>query len=226
MEHLDNYYIKCKYCGTLCKYGSNHMENCYPNWDHVEQQVKCCYSCGSIKHGFSLSQLNKKHLARCKNCIETGKNTKYARFLHLYKNVDDFPIELLDSNKQLFKAVYDLDTLLVSKLLLNGTNPNYCRQATALLWNPVVEWAYLYDENGNEIEEQDEVLPQPKTPLRLCVFMLSNAGNTEEDMDNIYNIAELLIRHGADKHDAVRYFRQRNGLKYEKYHSFYTLLSS
>ena len=88
----------------------------------------------------------------------------------------------------------------------------------------------LYDENGNEIKENDSECLQPKYPLRLCVFYISNSLHSENDLQNIYKIIVLLIQFGANKNDALMYFNYLygniNNIEKEKtkYHTIYNLL--
>ena len=68
-----DFYIKCKHCGKLCKYESIHMENCIVNWND-DNGLLSCYSCDTnyCKENFTMSQIKKDHLARCKKCVSIG----------------------------------------------------------------------------------------------------------------------------------------------------------
>jgi hypothetical protein len=189
-------YIICKYCGKLYLYEDNHINNCKDN------NILLCYSCGQPNKQFSLSQLKKENLARCMDCIDVNITHKYEKYKHLYE-ITEFS-ENLNLNKQLEYYVNNLNFIKVKECLQKGANPNYCRQAYCIQAN--MQKVLLYNKDGSEIEEDDDNLPRPKTPLRLCIFFLSNVYLKEMD---IYCIFKLLIKFGANKLDAFTYYKKR-----------------
>ena len=138
---------------------------------------------------------------------KNNKTEKYIKFY--YNNIDD----------ELHNAVSEHNEEKVLELLQKGANPNYIRQTWVR--DEKYKWYRVYDANGNEIEEDDSKMIQPKTPLRLCIFMLCSC-LTENDEKN-YNIAKMLIEYGADKVEALSYFRRLYG-NGEIFEDFYKLL--
>lgn len=205
-------YMKCKYCGKLYVDHdiNDHMNNCYPNWNDITGLMSC-FSCGKLYSEnsslFTKSQLNKQQLARCQLCIKNKITNKYAKYIHDYKNM----LANMDNtslNKQLeyyiihYTEIFDIEH--IRKLLNNGANPNYIRQASS---NNLNEFnVLLYDRNGFEKEDVDNYL-QPITPLRLCVFFLSNCHNNEINYQQLYEIANLLVEFGSNKQDSYNYYK-------------------
>jgi hypothetical protein len=226
-------YIKCKFCNELCNYNNmdEHMDNCNPNWNE-EIGLISCYSCGELysKNNklFSSSQLNKQFLARCKDCVKSNKNNKYAKYVYNYKKLilyDDEIINILSLNKQLEYYIKQYDYMKVIELLKKGANPNYVRQMTI---NNLNEYnILLYNENGLEKEEIDIEFPQPKTPLRLCIFFLCNLCNTETDYQKLYEISKSLVNFGANKEDALYYYKllYNDNYKNNLYKKIYNLIN-
>jgi len=210
-DNIKEYYVKCEYCNSLCKFNNinEHIKNCNLNWND-EVGLLACYSCNIPydKSLFTSSQVEKKEwLARCKECIKNNKTEKYIKFY--YNNIDD----------ELHNAVSEHNEEKVLELLQKGANPNYIRQTWVR--DEKYKWYRVYDANGNEIEEDDSEMIQPKTPLRLCIFMLCSC-LTKND-EKIYNIAKMLIEYGADKVEALSYFRRLYG-NGEIFEDFYKLL--
>ena len=52
---------------------------------------------------------------------------------------------------------------------------------------------------------------QPTTPLKLCVFRLSDYMLEESNKKQLVDIASLLVQYGADKKEALEYFKLRYG---------------
>lgn len=183
----------CRHCDSLCSIIDH---TCYPNWDPITEQLISCYSCGKgVADGlFSNSQLQKEYLARCRDCVRDGITSKYVK-----------PCKEVGLDKQLYNAVSSLDVQKVTECLKHGANPNYRCQKS--IW--VEGRTYLlYDNSGNEIASDEN--DAPITPMRSCLFSVSNVLNTEQDQANIRQIAQLLIEHGADLEDAAK-FNSRYG---------------
>lgn len=228
-------YIKCKYCSKLCIYGSTHLSDCITNWND-DLGLTSCYSCGIDfeEKIFSQSQLEKGYLARCKNCTNTNQNNiiKYEKFVHLYKSsncekiVNKQHINKQHINKQLIYHINKLNEKKIYELLKDGADPNYIIQMT--IFNEKYEYIYLYDSDGNEIKENDNgKIIQPLNSLRLCIFRLCDCTITNESLTSLYNIAKLLIEHGADKNDGLIYYNHLYGniILHDKYNLLNLLLN-
>ena len=104
-----------------------------------------------------------------------------------------------------------------------GADPNYCRQSM------IKQGILLYDKDGLEISEPKNN-KQPINPLRLCIFYLCKCTNSDIDNKNLYKIASLLVKFGANKTDALDYFislyGNRNEYDDENYNNMYNLLKS
>ena len=209
-------YTKCKYCNQLYEFNSinNHMDNCNPNYD-INVGLLSCFSCNKPynKLYFSSSQLNKLYLARCKCCVENNNNKKYEKYMynythfHQYNNeINNEIIDVISLNKKLIHYINNLDDNKVNELLLMGANPNYILQMTKYNINDG-KWVLIYNNDNTEKETNDNNIMQPINPLRLCIFYLSNLLNSQDDYKKIYNIVCLLIKFGANKNDALNYYR-------------------
>ena len=199
-----NKYIKCRYCGKIFNIIEKHEACNSNNYDEANGIINC-YSCEQKNKKYTNSQLQKMEKARCKDCVANNIFRRFAKFEHLYKPIDNYNI--LDINKQLHEYVSLIDIEKVEHLLKNNANPNYIRQKTFCNND---EWVYLYNKNGREIAEDN--IYQPITPLKLCVFRISDCLLTEIDRNNIIKIAEILIKYGAnDKKECVQYYISRYG---------------
>ncbi len=215
-------YIKCKYCGITNELNSFHMKKCITNWD-LNTGLKSCFSCGKTDQTYSSKQLSLDHKARCTNCIKYNKNDQYAPFTHLYKKIlfTETHIHLLDIDSQLEYYTQETNFDKVKQLLESGANPNYCRQKT--ISNITDNNVLVYTKDGNKVPESDKEIPQPKTPLRMCVFNLTNCFATRNDLERLIQITKLLIEYGADKSDALTYHQDiYNGKVIDQ--QFYDLL--
>ena len=88
-------------------------------------------------------------------------------------------------------AVSERNLDLVNKLLAERHDPNAER----------CEWGSGYEEDES----------QPNTPLKVCMFVLSNSSNTEEDLERIAEITKVLLAHGADPNPALALAKLRYG---------------
>ncbi len=224
---MNEHYIKCKYCAQVCKLDSDHVENCVINWND-SSGLKACFSCGNPNSSYSKTQLELGFRARCINCVKNKIHSKYEPNIHLYKKLvgDSKNISMLNINKQLEYYVGEYNVEKVRELLIQGANPNYCRQASIYL-NNFDRHVFIYDEFGNEIPESDNEFLQPINPLRLCIFYLSNMLNSYEDLKKIIEISKNLIKFGADKSDGLKYFRELYGNDVpssKKFIEFYNIL--
>lgn len=213
-------HCKCPYCNELLPYNDKktHMDNCNPNWNEINGTLYC-YSCGKLntdKNLFTSSQLNKEHLARCKECVTNNNYNKYVKYKYTisasYINNTNlfYDNKMLKLNKELYSYASDFNYEKVLELLQQGANPNYVRQADIIEWIEYTDICdkkyicpvgfYLYDENGNEISEKASY--QPTTAFRSCIFSLSSVYC---NFNNIYKTAKLLLEFGADKEDALMY---------------------
>lgn len=197
-----NKYIKCRYCGETYNIIEKH-ETCNSNNYNEINGIINCYSCGQKDKKYTNSQLQKMEKARCNDCLTNNIFGKFAKFEHLYKSSI---IDKLDINKQLYEYVSLINIEKVEYLLKNNANPNYIRQET--FYNNG-EWVYLYNKDGNEVPDND--INQPITPLRLCIFRISDCLLTENDRNNIVKIAKLLIKYGANKNGCLEYYVSRYG---------------
>jgi hypothetical protein len=199
---------KCKYCGNFFPFDDElHMTNCFSNVEF--ETLNACYSCGKSNKQFSKSQLAKCPLSRCTECVSSNKTSKFAKFDALYRSWGDFNKDLyylVTPERKLIRAVQKRNKEEVLELLKQGANPNYIRQVD-IVKQGICIWAYTKD--GDEIPETDN--NQPNTPLKLCVFFISDNLLTEDQEYEIVSIAKLLIEFGASSESARDYFIYRYG---------------
>ncbi len=222
---MEEKYIKCKHCGIICNLNSSHIEECIINWNDLDG-IQSCYTCGKSNSSYSKKQLELGFRARCINCVKKGYAEKYAPFIYCYKKLlyDNIYLDKITLNKQLEYYVKELDVDKVKELLIKGANPNYHRQETVFL-NTTDREVYLWTKDGEEIMQNEKEFLQPITPLRLCVFYLSNCLFTWNDIEKLYSIGKLLIEYGADKKDALLYFNDLYGEhELDKVIDFYKML--
>jgi len=194
-------YIKCKYCSGLIKYEDNHL--CEQNNYNETDGLQYCYSCGKKDTKYSKTQLQKEEYARCLDCVKNAKFDRYEPYVHLYKSA--WPESSENKNKQLINCVSGIDYDAVSSLLKQGADPNYNVQEFKYIKG---EYIYLYNEDGTEMPQYD----QPRTPLELCVFRMSDCLLTDEKRGTIVKIATLLIESGASRtQDALSLYESRYG---------------
>jgi hypothetical protein len=180
-----NKYIKCRYCGETYNIIEKHETCSSNNYDETNGIINC-YSCGQKDKKYTNSQLQKIEKARCKDCVTNNISRKFANFEHLYKNGIIDKLDDLDINKQLYEYVSLINIKKVEYLLKNNANPNYIRQET--FYNNY-EWVYLYNKDGGEIPENN--IDQPISPLKLCIFRISDCLLTENDRNNIKNCRNI-----------------------------------
>jgi hypothetical protein len=209
----DNKYFKCKYCSLLHHFIdlNNHNDNCINNFDNGKG-ILSCYSCGNENGDYSSSQLNSKgSYARCKDCVLNNKVDKYEKYGHLYGLfMNPNEIKFKHINDHLNYSVNTLNINNVKQLLDQDADPNYIRQDSFKHGSVNVNW-YLND--GTEKPEIDET--QPTTPLKLCVFRISDCMLTDENSQAIVEIAKVLIQNNATKIEALEYFKYRYGVREE-----------
>lgn len=204
-------YIVCKYCSKIIDYDNNydHLYHCVTNYDN-EKGILSCYSCGKENAIYTKSQLSKNEKARCIECVKSGFSVKFAKFKHLYMPIHYYEnyIENNNINLQLYQSVQEINLKNVHLLLQKNANPNYTRQATFFCEHES-HYIYLYNEDGTEEPENDYY--QPTTPLKSCVFGMSNCMLTDEERNNLVKIAKLLIDYGAKTKEPLEYFAHRYG---------------
>ena len=207
-------YVICKYCSALSKYEENHVSNCsmIMNYTNVDGILRC-YSCGNENKTYSASQLAKEYQARCTDCVNNKKTTKFEPFAHLYSsNYNNIKSDSYSINKQLMYYVSSLDIQKVEELLQQGANPNYNRQLTFYDDKFTFQHIDVCDKDGNEVPEIDEY--QPTTPLKMCVYRYSDCMLNTVDLNRIRNMVVLLIKYGATTDgikDAIHLFHSRYG---------------
>lgn len=197
----EQWYIICQYCGKFTPLQSNHIDECKlneSNYDKDNDLILSCFSCGVNNGSYTKSQLAKKHLARCTNCVNMKNTEKHMSFEYESK------YGYGHVNKYMEKAIEDMNYDKVKELLINGADPNYIRQHSYYCNENNKHYA-IYDMNGAEIQEIIiNNIQQPSTPLKLCIFKLSDCRLNDEDMKTLINIANLLLNYGANNEDAFR----------------------
>lgn len=196
-------FYMCPFCGQGQPFESTeHMDNCYPNATNGG-----CFSCGSTTNQMTNSQRAKELFARCTSCVASRRIEKYAPYEHLYFVLDYWDDRShLGLDKQLMKSVSGIDRSTVEQLLFSGANPNYCRQESVVKHGRLI---WVYDADGTPIPESD--CGQPSTPLKLCVFRMSDCRLGIEERQTLVEIAELLIQRGANRSGVAEFFRSRYG---------------
>ena len=185
----------CEYCGEfkdLDKVGRCTT----PDTDEPQY----CYSCGDPAD-FSSSQAKKGSHARCHECVESGRNQRWAPFKDRAANGD--PAELVT-------AVEHLNEELVMTLLAEGAAPDQPRQLIIRgADHPRLQWRAAYFADGTPVPE--DCARQPTTPLKMAVFRLSDAMLEEEAQLRLVRIAAALIEHGASREPAKHLYESRYG---------------
>lgn len=132
----------------------------------------------------------------------------------------------MHTNNKLIHYICKLDLHKVSELLKNDSvNPNHMRQDCFF---DAKERKYMlwYNKDGTEKPETDPT--QPNTPLKLCVFILSNCLFSKDEKLIIVEIAKKLISVDATVDDnVINYFTSRYGkFPYHDdiFNTFYELL--
>ena len=211
-------YIRCPYCSNLFNYNENHPMTCTSNYQ--DGKILWCFGCGESNKEYSSSQTQKEDKARCTECVSGNKIHKYEPYDYLYYSNYNNNIQNININKQLEHSVGCLELDITNELLMAGANPNYKRQLT---FRPYL----LYNADGTECPEEDD--EQPTTSLKLCVFRFSDCCLEEKDKIVIIEIAKLLIRFGANKEEAIAYYKMRYGIPdktNDLFHTLYMALSS
>jgi hypothetical protein len=181
------------------------------------KNILWCFGCGEPNKKYSSSQIRKEDKARCYECVSGNKIHKYEPYDHLcYYSYDN--IQIANINKQLEYYTGMLDLVAIYKLLLAGANPNYKRQCV-FRGNNMFKTYRLYNADGSESPEEDD--EQPTTPLKLCVFKFSCL--EEKDKFVIIEIAKLLIKFGANKEEAIAYYKMIYGIPDKNNELLYTL---
>ena len=96
-------------------------------------------------------------------------------------------------NEDLMQAVSEHNAKAVKDCLETGADPNYC--------------VHFADEGPNTFN-------QPKTPLQLVMFCISDSLLEERDLKEFADIATLLLHFGADPKPAMQIAESRYG-KYD-----------
>ncbi len=222
----ENVYLMCPYCGVLFSFAQahetkleqSHIKNCTGTYDPAVG-ITNCYSCGKTDGSYTNSQIAKEHKARCKECIGSDNKNRFGQWDYLATGGpwEPEPNPHKPPNHKLTHWVSEGKVDQVHKQLELGADPNYIRQDyVANHWpeyDIYIRSLHLFDANGNEIPEEDT--EQPTTPLKLCIFSLSNCMNSEQDDMNYCKIAQLLIDYGAEKTHALEYYLYRYGNPYE-----------
>lgn len=217
-------YIKCRYCAELFNYNNVHTCKSIENYD---EGIIYCYSCGKYDCEYSTSQIAKKEKARCKKCVSNNNFKKYAKYDYLSIGTYHSEGQLYNINDLNYILTYNILNFNISgtnNILLKGVNVNHIRQDTFFCNKDLVNYLW-YNKDGTEKSEDN--FEQPNTPLKLCVFMISNNLLSEEDAEKLINISELLIKYGANKKEAYNYYISRYGkpLKSKKkFHNLFNLL--
>lgn len=221
MENIGKY-IRCRYCSELYNYNDAHT--CVDNYK--EDKLIYCYSCGGKDKEYSNTQLVKNEKARCKTCVLNNERSRYAPYSYLYEGKHDDELDSMHINKKLIYYITNLDLQKVNEILIDdNVNPNYMRQAN-FFDTKENRWACWYNKDGSEKPETDPT--QPNTPIKLCVFMLSNCLFSKAEKQIIVEIAKSLISAGVIVDNSViDYFIGRYGEKpyhYDVFDVFYKLL--
>jgi hypothetical protein len=194
---MENIYFKCTYCKSIFPSNDEKNHTCHPNFDK-DVGILFCYSCGDSSGNYTQSQLNKDDKARCKKCVNINNFHRYSQYDHI-----------IDFDESLNESVGDLD-LEQTRYLLEKCNANAnCPRQKTICISPM-KYVSCYNSDGSKILDINSY--QPTTPLKLCIFKMSDCTLTLNDQQRIVNIAQLLIAYGATNfHDAIEYFESRYG---------------
>ncbi len=102
-----------------------------------------------------------------------------------------FVVNPTDINHQLMDSVGRHDLQTVRKCLEKGANPNFTQDSG----------------NGKELAG----VIQPRTPLQLVMFSISDCMLSDRDLEEFAQIASLLIEKGADPRPAMEIAESRYG---------------
>jgi hypothetical protein len=196
-EASQSVYFCCEYCGTLFSSSSNH--------ECTLLQFQC-YSCGEKQlDKFSKSQASKEEQQRCNECVAAKRTLRFQHFQS--RAFVSHSRDSQDLNHQLMYAVQDHNISKVDEILNAGANAEYIRQ-NSISWNG--QWRYCFHKDGTEMPELDNL--QPSTPLKMCVFRISDC--TEDNEKDNEEIVKLLISKISSKDQilqALDYFESRYG---------------
>ncbi len=95
-------------------------------------------------------------------------------------------------NELLRNAIYKRNVEEIERLLRSGADPNY--QIPEQEYNGTAEYKY-----------------QPYSPLRLVVFIISDAMAADEELAKDPIVADLLLKYGANAKSAVELIELRYG---------------
>src|SRR3989338_8123632 len=156
-----------------------------------------CYCC-DCPYDFSLlnftsTQLDKGSYAKCKTCIINKKLLRYVKFPTVR------PINIL-----LKEAIDNTNTDLVSKLLIQGVNPNTKFQQYGSNGN--FGLVPLFKEDGTFLPEYDPDNVQLTNPLRLAIYGTGKFGITDDQRNNYISICKILIDEGTDRINALKFY--------------------
>lgn len=219
-------YIRCPYCSKCVGYNDKHLENCFQNYNN--ETILWCFSCGVKNKEYSKTQLNKEGMARCIECVKSGKVNKYEPYDYLYRKLHNLSKDKLKKmcvEKQLEVSISKLNLKEVNELLLLNPNVNYIFQDTFYDTKRGHEHILLYNKDGSE--KQVLKKESPNTPLKICVFMFSNILLSDSDRMTIIEIAKQLIKSGASVIEGKEYYELLYGNEPSKslWNTFYVLLN-
>lgn len=196
-------YTKCKYCEIIYNIDDDHEDSCITNYS--ENQLLFCYSCGKTDKEYTSSQRAKLYKARCTDCVFLSK---FQRYIPYNYNIQE----------ELLHSISNICVDKVLDLLNQNADPNYFSQKKLYNNN---KFYPLYDKDGSIVF--DDSVDQPITPLRLCIFRISDCTLTNVDHEHIILIVKMLIKYGAKTNDAYLYFINRYSDRYV-YENVFSLL--
>lgn len=198
-------YIRCRYCSELYNYNNEHK--CSNNY---KDKLIYCYSCGEKDKEYSNTQLLKEGDARCKTCVLNQIRTRYAPYLHMSEGAK--LLDLMHINNKLIYYINNLDLQKVNELLKDiNIDLEYIRQ-DYFFDTKEYRWTCWYNKDGTEKPDNDPI--SPNTPLKLCIFRLSDSLLSKDKKYIIIEITKSLIDAGAIVDDnVIDFFTHRYGTR-------------
>jgi ankyrin repeat protein len=194
-------FIRCRYCQGLYPFDSGHVDS---PLGCTSPLLPACFSCNGSPHDsgitFSASQAQKLESgerARCVTCIASNATSRYLPL---------DPPKTLD--EALEEAVSAGDPILVRKLLTQGANPNYVRQAHVKCGGVYYPACHA---DGAPMPEEDPEDEQPTTPLKAVGFRISDCTLGEGDLRGFKAVCDHLLAFGASPLPALRHMEHRYG---------------
>jgi hypothetical protein len=203
MSLLIGEYIICPYCKILTN-EIEHPNRCIPE----ESETLLCYTCFKPNKSYSSKQLTKGVMAKCKDCVEDGKTTRYTRYGLYYGSSWGSGPFTFNVNKKLYFFAGELEVEKVRNLLEAGADPNYIRQKT-ISSNvvPGYKEVYVYNKHGEVIPDLEP--NQPTTPLKYVIFRVGHPDIQQNYSEEIIEIIKLLLEKGANRQEGLDYFNNR-----------------